>query len=286
MRTDSARGVAAMFICVAAFSCMDALLKLLSGHYPPLQVASLRGAASLPFVLLPLAWSGRLHELRPTRPWLHLLRAALGVIMLGTFVMALRSGSLGSVYAIYMAAPLLIVALAALLLGEHVDLGRWLAVLAGLAGVLVILQPSAGGVTLGSGLAAIVSALCYAFAAITARLLTRTDSSASMVFSFLAALAIVAGLLALPQWRPVAPQHGLLIAAVGLLGWLGQHFITEAFRHAPASTVAPIEYTALLWGIGIDRIFWKTSPALHVLAGAALVIGAGLYVAGRERRSR
>jgi drug/metabolite transporter (DMT)-like permease len=272
-----------MFIAVAAFSMMDALLKVFAGHYPPLQVTAIRGVASLPFVVVPLLVRGRIAELRPVNWPLHLLRGALGVIMLGTFIAALRTGSLSSVYSIYMSAPLLIVVLAALLLGEKVDAGRWGAVAVGLAGVLIILQPSADSVSLRVGLIAAASATCYALAVIVARLLTRTDSSASMVFSFLAFVALVSGLIAAPDWRPILASHWIVIAAIGLFGAVGQHAITEAFRHAPASTVAPIEYTALLWGLGIDWIFWHTTPALHMLAGAALVSAAGIYVARRSR---
>jgi drug/metabolite transporter (DMT)-like permease len=283
MSQTTARGVLAMFVAVAAFSFMDALLKLFSAHYPALQVSAMRAAASLPFVIAPLLWRGRLADLKPHRPGLHLLRGLLGVVMLTTFIFALREQSIAEVYAIYMAAPLLIVLLAALTLGERVDLGRWLAIAVGMVGVLVILRPSTSGLELLAGLAAVVSSLCYAIAAITARLLTRTDRSSAMVFSFLGIIAVVCGALAAPGWVPIQPQHWAWIAGVGLLGTIGQHYITEAFRWAPASTVAPIEYTALLWGIGIDWVFWTTQPSAAMLAGATLVIGAGLYVAWRER---
>ncbi len=283
MSQTTTRGVSAMFIAVAAFSFMDALLKLFSAHYPALQVSAMRALASLPFVLAPLVWRGRLADLKTSRPGLHLLRGLLGVVMLSTFVFALRNQSMSQVYAIYMAAPLLIVLLAALMLGERVDLGRWLAIGVGLIGVWVILRPSTQGLGLVAGLAAVASALCYAIAAITARLLTRTDRSVSMVFSFLAIMALVCGALALRGWVEIQPSHWIWIVGVGLLGAIGQHYITEAFRWAPASTVAPIEYTALLWGLGIDWVFWSSRPSTAMLAGAALVIGAGLYVAWRER---
>jgi drug/metabolite transporter (DMT)-like permease len=285
MSQTSSRGVLAMFVAVAAFSFMDALLKMFSTQYPALQVSAIRAMASLPFVLAPLAFGGRLAELRPTRPLLHLLRGLLGVVMLSTFIFALREQSMAEVYSIYMAAPLLIVLLAALTLGERVDLGRWLAIGVGLAGVIVILQPSSDGLELVAGLAAVASALCYAVAAISARLLTRTDSSSSMVFSFLAIMALVCGVLAAPGWVAIQPAHWGWIAGVGLLGTIGQRAMTDAFRFAPASTVAPIEYTALLWGIGIDWVVWSSSPSARMLPGAALVIGAGLYVAWRERRA-
>ena len=186
--TGNLRGLAAMFIAVAAFSFMDALLKLFAAHYPPMQVTVLRAAASLPFVLLPLIWQGRLTELRIHRYGLHLLRGVLGVLMLVTFIYALGTASLASVYSIYMTAPLLIAAMAALWLGEKVDRGRWLAIFIGLAGVWIILQPRPGGLPLLAGIAATVSALSYAVAVITARVLTRSETSSSMVFTFCCSL--------------------------------------------------------------------------------------------------
>ena len=283
--SGSGRGVAAMFIAVAAFSFMDALLKLFASHYPPMQVTAIRGAASLPFVLLPLWYAGRLAELRPQRIGLHIVRGLIGIVMLATFVLALREGSLAAVYSIYMAAPLLIAAMAAIWLGERVDSGRWLAIVVGLAGVLIILQPRADGLPLLAGIAATVSALAYALAAITARLLTRTERSPSIVFVFLVILTVVAGALAIPDWVPIRDSDWGLIAAAGALGAAGQHYITEAFRHAPAAVVAPVEYTALLWGLSIDWVAWAVLPNGTMLGGAALVIAAGIYVAWRERRA-
>jgi drug/metabolite transporter (DMT)-like permease len=277
------RGVLAMFVCVAAFSFMDALLKVFAAHYPPLQVSAMRGAASLPFVVVPLLWAGRLAELRPRTPWLHLLRGLIGVLMLGTFVYALGKGSLAEVYAIQMFAPLLIVALAVLMLGERADAGSWGAVVAGLVGVLVVLRPQPGAMPLDAGLAAAACALFYALAAITVRKLARTDSSASMVFSFLLLVAIFCGVLSIGGWVPIRAEHWPWLAGVGLLGAIGQHTITIAFKHAPASAIAPIEYTALLWGLAIDAVFWRHFPTTAVLAGSAIIVGAGLYVVHRSR---
>ena len=283
MKSGNAQGVLAMFIAVAAFSFMDALLKLFAAHYPPLQVGALRAMASLPFVLVPLMWQGRLADLKVRRLGLHLLRGLLGVVMLATFVYALAAAPLASVYSIYMAAPLLIAALAALWLGERADSGRWLAIIVGLIGVFVILQPRPDGLPLWAGIAATVSALCYALAVILARVLTRSENSPSMVFSFLLIVTVVAGALALPDWIAIRPSDWWLIAATGGLGAIGQHYITEAFRHAEAAVVAPIEYTALLWGLGIDWIFWQVLPDGIMLSGAGIIIAAGVYVALRER---
>jgi len=152
-------------------------LKVFAAYYPPMQVTAMRAGASLPFVFLPLIWAGRLSDLRPSRLGFHLLRALLGVVMLITFVYALRSASLASVYSVYMAAPLLVAALAAWWLAEKVDAGRWLAIVVGFVGVLIILQPRPDGMSLWTGVAAAVSALCYAFVVLTAAWCAPTLSS-------------------------------------------------------------------------------------------------------------
>jgi drug/metabolite transporter (DMT)-like permease len=207
--------------------------------------------------------------------------------MVAGFVYAVQALSLATAYSIFFVAPLLVTALAVPLLGEHVDWRRWAAILTGLAGVLAMLRPA--GTPLGTlgvlGVAgALISALAYAASAISVRVLTRTDTTASMVFWFLVLVTLFSSVLAAPGWVGVRPGDWLWIAALGGMGALGQHFITEAFRHAPASVIAPFEYTALLWGVAIDWAFWDVLPGARVLTGGAIVIAAGLYLIWRERR--
>jgi drug/metabolite transporter (DMT)-like permease len=271
-----------MLAAAVFFSGMDAILKLFAGYYPPLQVAAMRGAASIPFVLLPLIATGRLHELRPVRWSLHILRGALGVGMLVAFVYAVRVLSLANAYAVFLVAPLLIAALSVPFLGERVDRRQWIAILTGLGGVLIMLRPSATGFISLGALAAFASAIGYAFSAITSRVLLRTDTTASLVFGFLLCLTLVAGLLASPHWVPLRGDHWWWLAAIGLLGALGQHFVIDAFRHAPASVLAPFEYTALLWGALIDWFAWATFPTVNVLVGGSVVVVTGVYLMRRE----
>ncbi|MCS6946482.1 MAG: DMT family transporter [Steroidobacteraceae bacterium] len=281
--TRARRGVILMLAAVGVFALMDALLKDLSGRYPALQVTGLRGLASLPFLLLPLIWRRRLAQLRPVRWHLHLLRGALGVVMLWTFVLAVRQQPLTMVYSIYMLAPLLIVALAALLLRERVDAVHWIAIAIGLAGVIVILRPDVDGVVSLGALAALVSTASYAFAVLLVRRMVRTETSDAIAFWFLAIIGTVCMLLAIPLWRPILSGDWAVIALVGLLGAIAQLLITEAFRHAPAATVAPYEYTALLWGAALDWLVWRSLPGAHVFGGAALIAGAGLAVWHRTK---
>ncbi|MCK6372031.1 MAG: DMT family transporter [Gammaproteobacteria bacterium] len=284
MRTGHLRGIAAMLVAVAAFAAMDAVLKVLAGRYPPMQVSALRGASSLPFVLAAVALLGRWRDLRAVNVRLHLARGVLGVVMIGGFVYALRSLSLADAYSVFFVAPLLVTALAVPLLGERVDWRRWVAIASGLAGVLAMLRPSAGLLGTLGAVAALVSALAYALSAISVRFLTRTDTTQSMVFWFLVALTVACGILAAPGWLPIERADWPWIVALGAIGSVGQHLITEAFRHAPASVIAPFEYTALLWGVAIDWAFWQVLPGAQVFYGGGLVITAGLYLIWRERR--
>jgi len=279
------RGILAMLLAVASFSLMDAQMKLLAGTYGPLQVAFLRGVASLPFILLPVVVRGRLARLRPVNVRLHLLRGAVSIAMLGGFIYAVRESSLATTYSIFMFAPLLVAAISVPLLREPVAGGQWVAIAAGLGGVLLMIAPrgDAGWVSLGA-LAALVAVIAYSLSAVWIRLLSRTDTTESMVFWFSVLLSVGAGLLAIPGWVPLAAHHWALFVGVGVTGAFGQHFITEAFRHAPAAVVAPFEYTALLWGVALDRLIWGLLPGAVTLAGAAVVIGAGLYLMSRERR--
>ena len=274
-----------MLAAVASFAAMDALLKLLAAHYPPLQVAFVRGVAALPFVLAPILLRNRLARLRPVNLPLHGVRAVLSIIMLYAFVSAVRDSSLATTYAIFMCAPLLVAAASAPMLGERVERAQWGAILVGFAGVLLMLRPGPGQLGIAGALWAFVAMIAYTISVVTLRVLARTDTNESMVFWFTLALAIGAGLLSIPGWHPLQSGHLHLMAGVGACGALGQYLITVAFRSAPAATVTPFEYTALVWGVILDVAIWSVWPSTVTLVGGAIVISAGLYVIARERRT-
>ncbi len=278
----STRATWLMLIAVAAFAGMDASLKLLSAHYPPLQVGALRGFASLPFVLAWALATGGWASLKPVRIGLHLLRGVLGIAMMVGFVYGIARLPLSTAYAITFIAPLLVTLLAVPFLGEHVGPRRLAAVAAGLVGVMVILRPG-GGVLSAAGLAVVGAAVCYAVGAITVRMLTRTDSTQAMVVWMLFLLGAGAGLLALPGWVPMRASDLGIVALVGGFGALAQVLLTEAFRLGQASRIAPLEYTALLWSLGIDLVLWGVLPDAMSWLGAAIIVGSGLYLLWRER---
>jgi len=286
---DGQRWRAAVFMLVAVglFALMDAGLKSLSVRYPPMQVSAMRGMASLPFVLV---WA--LVSLGPRRAlpallrvrWpLHALRAVLGITMMAAFVYALRTLPLSTAYTIFFVAPLLITALSVPFLGERVGPRRWTAILVGFVGVLVVLRPTGDGIASLAGLAVLMAAFGYAVSAITVRVLSRTDSSQAIVVWMLTSLALGAGALALPNWVTVRSQDFALILGVGVAGALGQYTITEAFRRGEASLIAPLEYSALLWGVLLDFSLWQVLPDGMTWVGAAIIVLSGLYLLRRER---
>lgn len=272
-----------MLLAVAAFAVMDAGLKVLAGQYPPLQVAALRGASSLPFVLAWVAATTGLAPLLRVRWPLHLLRGAIGIGMMTAFAYALQTLPLTTAYSIFFVAPLLITALSVPLLGEKVGPRRWGAIALGLAGVLVLLRPTGEGMLSWAALAVLLAATGYAVSAITVRVLGRTDSTASMMVWLLVILAFGAGALAWPQWVPIRAVDGWVIFGVGIAGALGQYAITEAFRIGEASQIAPLEYTALVWGVLLDVTLWGVLPDAVTWLGTAIIIASGLYLLRRER---
>lgn len=287
MPTDQRRhnlaGILWMVGAVGVLSLMDAAMKWISPRYPPIQVAALRGAVSLPIVTVWIALQGGFGQLLRVRWPLHLLRGVLGVGMLTGFIYAVRALQLAEAYTIFFIAPLLVTALSVPLLGERVDAGRWAAILIGFFGVVLVWRPTAFGALSVAGLAAIASAGAYALSAIVVRILGRTDSTLSMVWWFLALLTLGSGALAAPGWVPVGRADWPVLAVLAVTGAGGQYALTEAFRRGEASVIAPFEYTALGWGIALDAMLWSAAPSLAMLGGAAIVIGAGLYLIRRER---
>ncbi|HEY0063873.1 MAG TPA: DMT family transporter [Telluria sp.] len=276
------RAIYAMLIAVALFSLMDTVMKLLTVRYPPMQVAALRALTSLPLVLMYVAWRGALGSMFQVRWGFQLLRGVLGIAMLALFAYGIRALSLAEAYAIFFIAPALITALSVLFLKERVNAARWLAIVAGLAGVVVVLRPTGAGMLTLGGLAILGAAACYAVSAITARVLGRTDRSEHVVLWLILLISAGASALAAPNWVHVGMDEAALLCALAVSGFLGQLAVTEAFSRGEPSSVAPLEYTALAWGIGLDWLLWNTLPDRYTLIGAAIIIGSGIYLIRHE----
>jgi drug/metabolite transporter (DMT)-like permease len=281
-KQENLRSIYSMLVAVAMFSFMDTTMKVLSTHYPATQVTAMRALSSLPLLICYMLYRGAFKGIFRVRWPMHLFRSVLGIAMLTSFAFGLKALSLAEAYSIFFIAPALITALSVLVLKEKVGTGQWLAIAVALAGVLIVLRPEGTGFLSIGGLAILGSAFCYAAAAVTSRVLARTDSNESMMFWYLLLMAIGGLAMSLQHWVPVRADDGWVLLALALSGFFGQLAITRAFSSGKASVVAPFEYSALAWGVAIDWLLWQVLPDGYTLLGAGIIIASGIYLVRRE----
>jgi len=280
-------------ISTLLFAVMGALVRWLGDTVPLGQVVFFRSFfAILPVVLIFALRRELAAAVRTRRPFGHFGRGLIGAAGMFLSFGALARLPLADVTAISFASPLITVAMAAVLLRERVGVYRWSAVAVGLLGVLVMLAPKLSiGELAGMSAVATIGALCAAGSAITnaasviqTRRLTDTETTSSIVFYF-SVFCALAGLASLPfGWtQPSAPQLAGLIM-VGVIGGVSHLLLTESYRYAPASVVAPFDYTAMLWAFLLGYAVFGELPDEFIVIGAAVVIGAGLFVIWRERQ--
>lgn len=273
-----------------AFAGMLVGVKLLAQRIPSGEVVFFRSFFALLPVLAMVSWQGQLRSgLKTSRPGGHLIRSVVGVTAMVLWFSGVQRVSLADSLAITYAAPLLTVALAALLLGETVRAHRWTAVGVGFIGVLIVLSPHLGDLGhLTEGGAATGALMCFAsaffmaFAQIQVRSLTSTEKIGAIVVYFSVGSALVA-LLTVPWWVMPDGYDLTLLILTGIFGGIGQIFLTLSYRHADASVVAPLEYTSMLWAIVTGFWFFGEWPSLTVLLGSAVIIGSGVAIVLRER---
>lgn len=282
-RQPIAAAIAAMIASMFFFSVMAVLIKLV-GDRTPLSFIIFSRSLFAFLVLIPVvAASGGLKVLKTKKPLGHLMRAGIGLSAMVLSFWAIVVLPLANATAIGFAAPLFMTALAVPLLGERVGPRRLAAVGAGFVGILLIVKPDAGIFTTGA-LVALAGAVFYALAMISIRHLSRTESSVTIVFWFTCACTLATGATLLFHYEsPTWPDAGLL-AAIGLLGGLGQVLMTTAYRLAPVAVVGPFDYTQMVWALLFGWLIWDHLPDLQVLLGAATVVGSGIYITLYEAR--
>lgn len=277
-RQDARAGIAWMVAAFGAFSVMLAATKLLATHYPPLELASLRGMASLPLIGAWTLLAGGPKQLFRVRWRLQAVRGVLTIATVAAISLAFRQLPLATASSISFAAPLLVGAFSVPILGERLDTKGWLAVLIGFLGVLIVLRPGRGSLVTLGGLAALLSTVSYALSAVVTRILSRSDSALSMAFWTVAILAFGSGALASSNWVPTRFDDWPPLLAIGITGAFGQYAFSRSLQCAPAPTVAPFEYTALVWAVSLDWLLWQTPPDTQTLLGAGVIIAAGVQL--------
>lgn len=264
------------------FALNDALGKWLMGSYGPAELILVR-TIGVGTVLVPLIWRlGGNFRIREQRS-LHLLRVVCVAADSFAFYAATRWLSLADVMTFYMAGPLIVTVLAAFVLREEVSFYRWLAVIIGFVGVIVVLQPGSGVLSL-PALIALGGAFMFALGVTSTRLLRRADWLPLVTYQF--AFSGVVGAVTAPlSWVLPTPADTALMMLVGVVSMVCFVCLTRALLLAPASLLAPIQYTSIIWAILLGAIIWGDRPSPLMLVGNVIIIGSGLLVLLDERRS-
>jgi drug/metabolite transporter (DMT)-like permease len=274
------------------FACMSVLVRYLGDRYPVGQVVFFRSAFAILPVVVIYAWRGELEAaIRTGRPFAHVGRGMTAVCAMFCNFSSLARLPVVDATAISFVSPLITVALSAVILKERVRIYRWTAVIVGFIGVLVMLAPrldmgqSAAAATGAVGAAlGLMGAFFSAGSTVQTRALTASETTSSIVLYF-SLFCAIGGLLTWPfGWvTPTWPELTALVT-IGIFGGLAHIFLTESYRHAPASLVAPFDYTSMLWALLLGFLVFGEVPSWLVFIGAGIIAGAGLFVIWRERQ--
>ena len=275
-------GILLMSAAVLLFSLNDVLGKWLVATYSVAQVLVLRSIAAL-VVLAPMVRrDGVEHLLRPRRPRLQLLRVACGTLEVAAFYWAVSMMPLADTMAFWMATPIFVAVASAIVLRERLEPARLAAIVLGFGGMLLAL-----GAGLGSGwlptLVAMGGVCCYTGYLMATRALRASPPSVLAVYQMLGAL--VFGLVMLPfAWVPPTLLDVVLLMLLGVVGAGAHLMVTYSLAMAPAAVVVPWQYAMILWGILFGWMFFGDVPEPVMLAGAAVIIGAGFWLTRLEMR--
>ena len=279
--TPEARGILGIVLAMLLFTCMDVCAKYLLERNGTVMVVWARFASQMGLVLAIAAPSLR-SSLRTARPALQLGRSTLHALATGMFFLSLNYMALAETVAVFEVAPLLITLLAAVVLRERVGPRRWTGVVIGLCGALVIVRPGLD-VFQPAALLPFGAAMCMAGFQIITRLIGTADRMlTTLVYS--GAAGLVASSAMLPWWWETPTlADGLVMATFGWIGFVGHLALVYALGQAPASTLAPYNYSGFLWAILLGLVLFAEMPDGPTLAGGAIILGAGIYVWHRER---
>lgn len=287
-----ARGISFKIISVLLFLAMAALVKS-TKDIPVGEIIFFRSSFAIIPIALILAWRGQLRgSLKTQHLSKHIVRALVGLSAMSCLFFGILNLPLPDATTIYYATPLVIVVLSVFFFKENVRLFRWSAVLIGFAGVLIIVWPNlsiANGELGGDGnrrfgvIIALTGAVLAAFATTAVRSLVKTEGSASIVLYFSGITSLVC-LATIPfGWVMPPPDQFAILVMTGIVGGFAQIFLTESFRHADLSIIAPFEYSSLIFSILIGYFVFAEIPTLNMLIGGVIVTAAGVAIIWRER---
>jgi drug/metabolite transporter (DMT)-like permease len=302
--SSNLQGISFLILAMLIISLQSIAVKRLGGSYPVLEMVVLRNLVALPFTLLFFRFEGKQGLPTTNQFKLEFIRGIFLFLSYTTFMMGLAALPLAEVEAIRFSGPMMITILSVFILGEKVEPVRWLALIVGFLGVLLIVKPGSASFNIGS-IFILISVLFYALTVMSTRKLQNTDSSATMAY-YSSLVYLAAALILVPltivigeipdahpsiaflfrDWSLPTPLDGIIMCGLGLVwaGWM--YFMARAYSLAQASVAAPFEYLSLpinvMWGFAI----WREIPTLMTWAGAALTLLSGMFILYLDRKAR
>lgn len=277
------RGILLMFIALGVFTLMDSIGKYLSRWYPVPGIVWARYAINVLMLVAFLAWRGELRYVRTARPAIQVARGALLGLATVIYFTALAHMPLAEASAIAFVLPLFVAVLALPMLGERLDAPRLIAILVGLVGALVIVRPGTAAFTVYALLPLGMALMNALYQILTRKVAGLEPPLTSLFYGSLVGAVMFAPVLPFAWQTPQDPWHWTLLAILGLLATVGHFILIRAFDYAPATLLAPFVYTQLLWTMLAGLLVFGDFPDRWSLAGMAIIVAAGLYLAGRQR---
>jgi drug/metabolite transporter (DMT)-like permease len=280
MLSKNQLGFLYMFLSICGFSLMDVIVKW-SVNYPIGQILFFRGFFGIVFYFFVIP-RNRLHNFYQTkRPGLHLLRCVSGLIAIVAIFIALRELPLATVVSISFAAPIFTTIFSIFLLSERVGIYRWLAVLVGFVGILIITEPGISELNI-YYIYPIIFCLGLSYVAITLRQLSSTEPVWLISLFFSLAITLLS-LLTIPSgWVMPSLNHFIILSLIGIFGGASNLWLSQSYKYSEVSLVTPLKYLALVFAIIFGYFIWGEIPTIKTLAGAFLVIISTLIIFRRE----
>ena len=282
--SPNVKGALLALLAFAIFATHDVFVKTLGESYSPIQIVFFSVLLSFPLATVTLMRDAKPGTLVPRHPWWMALRTVAATATGISAFYAFTVLPLAQTYAILFASPLLITVLAIPILGEKVRLRRWLAVIVGLSGVLVVLRPGSTDLSLGHA-AALLAAIGGSVASIIVRRVGADERPIVMLLYPLVANFILMGVALAFVYKPMPIEHLGLLALIALFAWVAGRFVIAAYQEGEAAIIAPMQYSQIIWAAIFGALFFEESIDGPTMLGAAIIIASGLYIVLRESRA-
>lgn len=281
--SHNAKGALFALLAFGIFSSHDVVVKILGGIYSPIQIVFFGVLLSFPLAMVMLMRDATPGTLVPVHPWWLALRTVAAVVTGVSAFYAFSVLPLAQTYAIIFASPLLITVLAIPVLGETVRLRRWLAVLVGLVGVLVVLRPGDTELSLGH-LAALAAAIGGSLASIVVRKIGGQERPVVMLLYPMMVNFVVMACLLPFVYVPMPIEHLGLLGIIAVFAWIANRLVIAAYQAGEAAIIAPMQYSQIIWATIFGYFFFEETIDQTTAIGASIIIASGLYIVLRESR--